>query len=99
MKMIFLLAIIYCLYRFVWDNYKSYRVQKFLNDSDSMRLLCAMIKYVNQSEGMKIVPEIVSLEEFNNLDDTGKQIVEYTVNLILENVEAYENFFRDRGDI
>ena len=94
---------IYCLYRFVWDNYKTYTTAKFISNEEDLRLLNAMIRFTNNQAtdmGKDVkIPEVAGIDEFNSMRETDKDIINYTVRTILEDKPVYVNFFKERGDI
>lgn len=103
LKTLFIALMIYCLYRFLLDNYKLIRARKFLEDPDNGKLLLAMLKYVNllaeERGSTSRVPEIDSLEKFTELSSLDQDLVAYSVGIILEDKQTYINFFKERGDI
>ena len=93
----------YCLIKFITTNYELYRAQKFLEDPENGKLLLAMMKYVNwlcELRGKtQRVPEIQSLEEFYKLNKLDKDLISYSIKIILEDKQYYIEFFKERGDI
>lgn len=95
-----------CLYRFIDDNILYNRARWFFMESDNIRLYNAVIKVVKDMAAengrmdlFNVLIEIDGVDEFDKLKRVDKDFAARIVRIIEKDKDEYIAFFKERGDI
>lgn len=105
-RLILLILIGYCLYRFIDDNILYNRARWFFMDADDTKLYNAVIRVVKdlsieygRKDLLDVLIEINGLDDFMKLKKIDRNFAARVVRVIERDKDEYVAFFKERGDI
>ena len=105
-RLVLLVLMGYCLYRFIDDNILYNRARWFFMEPDNTKLYNAVIRVVKDmavEKGRKdlfnVLLEINGIDEFDKLKKEDRDFAARVVRIIEKDKDEYIVFFKERGDI